>query len=201
MNFEEAIKLNNLGNRIQEQYGQWGHFVEENAKTVIKIVDHEVGRVWRGAASSRVMAMCCFTWLNESTFSFNPEPNTNKRNGSPWNWDVGPFQLNVGWAHRMSWQSDFKTNDLPWKEVFGQTFYAEDGTTPVPFNGNVVTHGRCALRRLLHDQRQPGPIGFADRETMRVVLYTGPKAQQHRLRSWNEYGKHFEEFFEAYTSE
>lgn len=200
MKFEEALKLNNLGERIEEQYGRWGHLTEENVKTVIRIVDLEVGQGVR-AVSFRTMAMLAFTWVNESSWHFAPEPNTNQRNGSPWNWDVGPFQLNVGWTHRMSWQNDFKTNDLPWKEVFGQTFYAEDGTTPVAFNGDVITHGRCALRRLLHDQRQPGPLGFADRETMRVTLYTGPKAQSHRLKSWNNYGKHFEEFFEAYTSD
>lgn len=199
MKFEEALKLNNLGERIEGQYGRWGHLTEENVKTIVSIV--KADPVGYQSRMPLIMAMTAFTWLNESTWSFNPEPNTNKKPESPWNWDVGPFQLNVGWTHRMSWQSDFKTTDLPWKEVFGSTFYKEDGITPAPFNGDVITHGRCALRRLLHDQRQPGPLGFTDREAMRVTLYTGPKAQQQRLRSWNEYGKHFEEFFEAYTSD
>lgn len=198
MKFEEAIKLNNLGERIEQQYGRWGHFTEENAKIVVRIVEQE--SVGYKFPLGRLMSMLAFTWVNESSWHFAPEPNTNSKPESIWNWDVGPFQLNVGWTHRMAWQQDFKTKDLPWKEVFGHTFYYQDGVTPIPFTGDVVTHGRCALRRLMHDQREPGPFGFPDRETLRVVLYTGPKAQPHRLRTWNTYGKHFEEFFEAYTS-
>lgn len=199
MKFEEALKLNNLGERIEERYGRWGHFTEENAKVVSKIVMAE-SLGWN-LPMSRLAAMLSFTWLNESSWHFNPDPNTNSKPESPWHWDVGPFQLNVGWTYRMGWQQDFKTKDLPWKEVFGESFYEPAGIIPAKFNGDIITHGRCALRRLLHDQRQPGPLGFSDKETMRVVLYTGPKAQPQRLRSWNEYGKHFEEFFEAYTSE
>lgn len=199
MNFEEALKLNNLGERIEQQYGRWGHFTEENAKTVIKVVDSEISQGVK-AARVQAMAVLAFTWLQESTWSFNPLPNTNKKPESPWNWDIGPFQLNVHWTHRIAWQQDIKTKDLNWKDVFGKQFYLLDGITPAPFNGDVVTHGRCALRRLLHDQRQPGPLGFADKETMQVVLYTGPKAQPHRLKSWTEYGEHIKEFFEAYTT-
>lgn len=198
MKFEEALKLNNLGERIEEQYGRWGHFTEENAKIVTRVVEQEA--VGYKFPISRLMAMLSFTWMNESTWSLNPEPNTNGKPESPWHWDIGWGQLNMQWTHRMAWQQDFKTKDLPWKEVFGHTFYHQDGVTPLPFNGDSLTHGRCVLRRLLHDQRQPGPLGFADNETMRVVLYTGPKAQPHRLKSWGEYGRHFEEFFEAYTS-
>lgn len=196
MKFEEALKINNLGERIEQQYGRWGHFTQANADTVIRIATAEsVG--WQLPIST-LMAMASFTWMNESTWAFNPEPNINNQRYSPWNWDIGPFQLNVQWTHRMSWQNDFKTNDLNWKEVFGKSFYAEDGITPMPFNGDITTHGRCALRRLLHDRRQPGPLGFPDRETMRVTLYTGPKAQNARLKSWNTYGEDFKLFFEAY---
>lgn len=200
LKFEEALKLNNLGERIEQRYGRWGHFTEENAKTVVKVSDLEVGQGVK-SVSFQTMAMLAFTWVNESSWHFRPEPNTNGKPESPWNWDIGPFQLNVQWTHRIAWQQDFKTKDLSWKEVFGQQFYLEDEITPAPFNGDVVTHGRCALRRLLHDQRQAGPLGFPDRETMRVVLYTGPKAQPARLKAWNEYGEDFKRFFDAYTSD
>lgn len=198
--FEEALKLNDLGNRIEAQYGKWGHFTKENADIVVRIAQVEGAWNQWNLPLETLMAVTAFTWLNESTWAFKPEPNINGKRWSPWNWDVGPFQLNVQWAHRMAWQQDFRTKDLSWKEVFGATFYAEDGVTPLPFNGDVLTHGRCALRRLLYDQREPGPLGFPDRETMRVVLYTGPKAQPLRLRTWNKYGEHFKQFFAAYTA-
>lgn len=197
MKFEEAIQLNDLGNQIEAQYGQWGHFTKENADAIVKIaLDEAVG--WQMPPET-LMAMTAFTWMNESTWNFKPEPNVNSKRWSVWHWDIGPFQLNLQWAMRMAWQQDFKTKDLNWKEVFGSSFYAEDGVTPVPFNGDVITHGRCALRRLLYDKREPGNFGFADRETMRIVLYTGPKAQPARLKTWNKYGEHFKEFFRAYT--
>lgn len=199
MDFEACLKINNLGARLHDQYGRWGHFLDANAKAVIEIVSRET--VNSNIPPTRLSAMLAFTWGEESTWSFNPEPNTNGKPESPWHWDVGPFQLNVGWTYRIGWQQDFKTKDLPWKEVFGESFYEPAGILPIKFNGDAVTHGKCALRRLLHDQREPGPLGFADRETLRVVLFTGPKAQPHRLRTWNTYGKHFEEFFEAYTSD
>lgn len=198
MTFDEALKINNLGSRIEDQYGKWGHFTEDNAKAVITIANGEaVGHQSRLAS---LMAMTAFTWMNESTWQFNPEPNVNNKRWSPWNWDVGPFQLNVQWTMRMGWQQDFSTRDLPWKKVFGESFYLEDGVTPVAFNGEPIFNGRCALRRMLLDNRNPGPFGFADKETMQVVLYTGPKAQQARLKTWQKYGEDFKLFFEAYAN-
>lgn len=198
MKFEEAIKLNNLGDRIEEQYGKWGHFTEENAKTVVLIAKGEA--IGHQSRLPSLMAMTAFTWCNESTWMLNPGPNTNNKPQNPWNWDIGPFQLNVQWTMRMSWQQDFTSRDLPWKKVFGESFYLEDGTTPAPFNGDPIFNGRCALRRTLLDNRNPGAFGFPDRETMQVVLYTGPKAQPSRLKSWNKYGEDFKKFFEAYTA-
>src|SRR5688500_9359688 len=152
MTFDEALKLNHLGDRIEERYGRWGHFTQANAD-VVSVASLTEGSTWK-ISPVTLMAMTAFTWMNESTWSLNPTPNTNGKLQSPWHWDVGPFQLNVQWAHRMAWQQDFKTRDLNWKEVFGITFYGEDGT-PTPFNGDVVTHTRCAVRRLLYDQREP----------------------------------------------
>ena len=197
MNFEEALKLNGFGDRIEEQYGRWGHFTEENAKAIIKIADAEVGQGSRVASLSS-MAMVAFTWANESSWAFNPTPNVNGKPLSPWNWDVGPFQLNLQWTTRIVWQGDFVSKGLDWKSVWGQSFYEEDGTTPAAFNGDVVANGRCALRCMLADRRQPGPLGFADRETAQIVLYTGPKAQPARLKNWAKYGDGFKNFFEAY---
>lgn len=195
--FAETLNVNNLGDRIEEQYGKWGHFTEENAKTVVTVANSEAS-AWRLPAAS-LMAMTAFTWVNESSWSFSPEPNTNGKPTSPWNWDVGPFQLNLQWTCRMIWQRDFSTAGLTWKGVWGESFYREDGITPNAFNGNVIENGKCALRRMLCDQRQHGKLGFADRETMQVVLYTGPKAQPLRLKNWKKYGEDFKRFFEAYT--
>lgn len=196
--FEEALKVNNLGTRIEEQYGKWGHFTEENVTTIIEIARTEAGL---GKFNPiELMAMTAFTWVNESSWAFNPEPNTNNKRWSPWNWDVGPFQLNVQWTMRMAWQGDFRSRDLPFKDVFGPTFYTTDGVTPIAFPGNVVSNGRCALRRMIFDNREPGKFGFPDRQTMQVVLYTGPKAQQQRQKNWNKYGQDFKHFFEVYTS-
>lgn len=198
MEFNEALKINNLGDRVEEQYGKWGHFTEENVKAIVKICDLEVGQGSK-VVSITSMAMLAFTWANESTWALNPEPNTNKHPSSPWNWDIGPFQLNLQWTMRMIWQKDFTTNGLTWKGVWGQTFFAVDGVSPVAFNGDVIENGRCALRRLLSDNRQPGRFGFPDKETMQLVLYTGPKAQPLRLKNWDKYGEDFKRFFEAYT--
>lgn len=197
MDFNEALKINSIGDRIEEQYGKWGHFTEENAKTIIKIADLEVGQGSK-IVSILTMAMLAFTWVNESTWSFNTEPNTNNKPYSPWNWDIGPFQMNLHWTVRMIWQGDFSVKDLSWKGVWGPSFYEEGGIKPAAFNGDVVENGRCALRRMLSDRRQHGPLGFANRETMQTVLYTGPKAQSHRLKNWNKYGEDFKKFFEAY---
>lgn len=196
--FTDCANINNLWQTVEDQYGRWGHLTEEAMDVVVATVLEERHPVEQRV---RLMSMLAFTWMNESTFDLAPLPNVNHRPECVWNWDVGPFQLNLGWSLRMSWQGELATHDLPWKKVFGAALYGDDGETPYRFTGDIVAHSRCALRRLLAVRVTDSALSaYKDADESRVVRYTGPGAQPHRLEDWRKYGKLFQDFFLCYTS-
>lgn len=180
MNFQEAIQLNNLGDMIVAQFGLPG-FTEEAAKLHRQIAEIE-------SISPELLAV---THLCEYSLRLaDLKPNVNHQPSSPWSFDVGPFQLNVGWTMRMVWERQINTYGLLWKEVFGG-FYEVDGVTPCAFNGNLLTHGRAAARRLLVTKG-------SDKD--RAISFTSPGlAQQHRAQNWDKYADLFRHFFANYT--
>jgi hypothetical protein len=186
--FDDANALNNLWQIVEDQYGRWGHWSEAAADTIVEAVRWETAAyesVFRTQRGIVLQVMLAVTWMNESCFNFAVKPNVNNQPTSPWNWDVGFTQMNIQWVHRMAWQGEINTQGLPWKEVFGTLGYDQ------PFDGNPVTHARCALRRLLATKGS---------DEDQVVRYTGPAAQPHRLADWRKYQPLFTEFFTAYTS-
>lgn len=174
-NFAEALALNNLGATIEEQYGEWGHFTEDAAALIVLVSRLE-------AIAPELLAV---TWMNESTFGFHPLPNVNHDPGCPFMFDVGPFQLNVGWTYRSVWVGEFSAKGIHYKEAFGTVFLQD-----APFDGNPQANARMAARKLLAIK---GP------DVARVVKYTGPgERQEHRLGDWRKYSPLFQEFFAAY---
>jgi len=140
-------------------------------------------------------ALIAFTHCCEHGFEIAPSlPNTNGKPTSPWHWDIGPFQLNLGWALRGVFNGDFLSRGLLFNEAFGSTFYLPDGVTPCPFAGLPIANGRMAARRLL--ALHP-PIG-GDLDRVRAVKYTGPAHQEKRGMLWDELHESFEQFFNLY---
>jgi hypothetical protein len=179
--FDTCKDIGNLWQIVHDQYGKWGDLNEDAAEAIIAAVLEERHPVKRRVT---LMAMLAITWMNESCFNFDTRPNTNGQPSSPWHYDVGFLQMNVQWTHRMVWQGELDTTGLVWHDVWGTL-------VNVPFDGNVIAHARCGLRRLLATK--------GDDET-RVVRYTGPVAQPHRLADWRKYEPLFIEFFQSYLT-
>lgn len=224
MNFEEAVKRNNLIDLLEAQFGKWGHFTKEAADMVVRVT----------GGQPQQSSMLAVTWANESAWTLYPYPQVNcpckevwphnkdicnANIFNPWAWDCGSLQMNLMWSMRMAWQGEIQTHDTFWVRVFGKTFYEPDevetvwhGATikarrPARFNGEPYDHLVVGMRRLMSRKWKQGSDGvkvddefvlFEDPAEMRVVSYTGPGAQPHRLRSWRKYGKLFEEFFAVY---
>lgn len=203
MQFEQALKLNNLGLLIDEQYGKWGHFHKEAADDILAAASKETEPSFR----SVLAAMLSVTIMNESTFNRFQTPNTNvsKRPENihcPAAWDFSWCQLNFFWVTLGAWQGDFNMKGLPWREVFGSPPFLPK----VPFTGNPVTAARACARVILAkspllDARPMKTSGISDslQETQVAHYPEGDKERiEHRRQDWRKYGKLFQEFFEAY---
>lgn len=226
MNFDEAVKRNNLIDLLEAQFGKWGHWTKDAADLVLKVT---------GGGNPLQSSMLSVTWANESAWNLYPYPQVNCPckevwphdkdicNGNlfnPWGWDSGGLQLNLAWTMRMAWQGEIKTHDTFWVKVFGTTFYEPEevetvwhGATikarrPARFNGEPFDHLTVGMRRLLGRkasakmaegvQVKDEFIQFTDLAELQVVRYTGPGAQPQRLRSWRKYNQLFQEFFAVY---
>lgn len=163
--FSEAIKVNALDDVVYLKFGV--RYSEEHATlhrliSQLESIDPEI---------IAITHLCEYSLKTE-----NIKPNTNHQTASIWNWDIGPFQLNLGWTVRCAWQGQIKTMGLEWSEVFGSSFYESDNVTPCSFNGQLLANGRAAARRLL---------SFHGTSEAQAVHYTGPGLpQEHRLLAW-----------------
>ncbi len=179
MTFDEALKINNLGDIIDTQYGRWGHFHQEAADLIVKVAQIE-------DIPPELLAV---TWLNESTFDMRPPPNTNRQPARPEAWDVGPLQLNILWTYKSVWIKEFRADGLHFKDVFGDI---NEDTAPGPFAGDPLANARMAARKL-----------FSIRGTWqdKAVKYTGGNEarREHRAKDWNKYAPLFSGFFNTYS--
>lgn len=199
MQFEEAVKLNDLGPMIDEQYGQWGHFHKDAADAIWQAACSETQPYFRVTLAS----MLSVTIMNESTFRMYVEPNTNVKTRPeniycPSAWDFGWCQINFFWHTLDAWEGNVSMRGLAWRKVFGNPPFEPD----VPFTGDPVFNARACARIMfarLGVQDLPG-VSSSLQETQ-VVHYTGGSQDRmdHRRADWRKYGKLFEQFFIAYA--
>jgi hypothetical protein len=179
MTFEEALQVNQFGDLLEQRYGRWGHFSSEAANLCIQIAKFE-------RVSETLM---CFTMLNESTFNVRPLPNTNKEPLNVWKWDIGGWQLNMGWTYKSVWVGEFSSKGIKPDECFGQVFFDAQGN-PAPFSGDPLSNGRMAARKLAR-------IHGTDEE--KAGIYTGGTRVETRKASFREWSPYFQEFFRLYV--
>lgn len=194
--FETCLKLNNLGEIIDKQYGQWGKFTVEAADAILEAARLETEPYFRPTLA----AMAAVTVMNEAVFNLRQVPNTNtaKRPENihcPAAWDYGPTQINFFWSVLDAWEGNTKMKGLPWREVFGAPPYVPDA----PFTGNPVTNIRAGIRIMLAKNVKLDPEGASTQESQ-VVLYPGGDAKRraHRRADWVKYDSLFLNFFECY---
>lgn len=146
--------------------------------------------------------LICFTHLCENSFQIIPaKPNTNGHPEAIWrdektSWDIGPFQINLGWALRMVFNSELHSGSLRFTECMGTKFFEDDGVTPAAFTGLPLANGRLAARRLVVPRGWSG--SGADRDRFYAVKYTGPLRQERRGGLWDLLHSNFENFFRLY---
>lgn len=168
-------------------YGKFGNLTHEAAKLMQQVAVIE-------NCSPTLLAT---TWLNESTFRFNPPPNTNGKPEEFVHWDVGPMQLNVHWTRRSLEIKETKPldDDGNWS---GSQLFLPDGQ-PANFDGDAVANMRMAARRLVAPHsRLFAELGYASAEEFHACVYTGPGARPARLLSYRSYAPLFQKFFECY---
>jgi hypothetical protein len=195
MTFEEALKENNLGSMLEEQFGAWGHFTEEAARVIITAASKETD------PSSRTLlaSMLALTMAEESCFNLYQGPNVNGKPDCPASWDFGPCQINFWWQVLEAWEGRIITKGLPWRSVFGAPPYDPTGS----FTGDPVFNTRACARILLSKLPKNGQLeaGKSLSET-RVIYYTGGDElrRMHRSEDWKKYGPLFQTFFEKFST-
>lgn len=196
MQFDNAIKLNNLGAIIDAQYGEWGHFHKEAADIIWLAASHETQPYFRPTLA----AMLAVTMMNESTFRLYVPPNTNTKNRPenihcPAAWDYGPCQLNFFWKVLEAWEGNILMRGLSWRKVFGNPPFEPDK----PFTGDPLFNTMACARIIMSKTTMNDP-NSRDMQEMQVTLYTGGSEERmaHRREDWRKYGQLFQEFYTAY---
>jgi hypothetical protein len=201
--FDEALSAAYpLEERIHAIYGEWGYFTRESARMILIISQ------WEAIAPE----LLSFTWMNESVFSFHPEPNKNLVNEvpSPFSgWDVGPLQINV----RLT-KDDINVKFVSDK---GLTEFGMFGSESFPFfDGNPMENARIAARRLKamgraelrNDKKevvypkvtidQWKQLSEFEQNQRRATAYVGPRGRNWRSKSYMEFAPLFKKFFSLY---
>jgi hypothetical protein len=175
--FDAALGDGTLINEIDKLYGKWGAFHREAARLILFVSRLE-------QVAPELLAV---TIMNESVFSFFPEPNTNNKPEDPTEWDYGICQLNYRWLLADINVKYINPGGISVYEVFGEPYTPEG--KPSFFTGNPVANARMGARKLLR-------IGKTDEE--RAVRYVGPKGREWRLKSYQEFAPRFKSFFDQY---
>lgn len=191
MTFEEAVKLNDLEQTIDAQYGQWGHFSQAAADVIWEAASKETQPYFRISLA----AMLAVTMMNESTFRLDVAPNINKQPLCPTAWDFGPCQINFFWNVLEAWEGNVTMKGLGWRDVFGCPPYKPDEA----FTGNAIANTRACARIMLSKPTLSSDAIPNVQET-HVVHYTGGDEERkaHRRADWRKYSELFMQFFEAY---
>ena len=195
--FQRAMELSGLVGQIEADFKGWGAFSISAADVITMIATDE------GIAPE----LLSVTVLNESTFRFYCEPNTNGSD-DPYFWDVGPAQLNRG-----NIQRSIANQFINGKGI--DIARALDSTATM-FIGDPLQNLRLASRFLkrIGQGTIVGPsetvlypslaamwaeVPEAQRNERRAVAYTGPEARPARFQSWQKYSPMFQRFFELYN--
>jgi RHS repeat-associated protein len=131
------------------------------------------------------------TLMNESSLSasaLTAPANTNGKNDDVMKWDVGPFQINIGWTYAALEKKEVSFQGGLTKEgVFGYSFYHSDMKTPAAFDGDPLSNGRMAARRL---NATPGRT-----DEDKAANYTKKTSRPARRTSFQKYAPLFKTFF------
>jgi len=197
--WQANYEASDIVGQIAQRWGHWGNFRIDNADVILRISNEEL-------IAPELLAV---TWVNESSFTFFCEPNTNKSPNDFTKWDVGPMQLNVGYT----------TKDVEVKFInargldLGKAF----GTPAEVFNGDPTENLRLGARKLLALGRAAvigkGGAQIAEKLSVeewkttpedvknvrRAMLYTRPDARNARFDAYEQYAPLFKKFFEAFV--
>ncbi len=180
---------------MEKTFSIWGRFTIDSADFILDISRREV-------ISPELLAV---TWMNEFTFGYYGPANMNGHPEDFNRWDVGPFQLNVGYT-----MADIKVGFVNAKGVdLAKAF----GTKTPRFSGDPIENTRLASRKLLALGRarisdaypkltveQWAKLTLDQKNLRRAVLYCGEDSRDHRLRSWLKYGEMYKKFFSLWAT-
>ena len=156
-------------------YVKYNYFTPDAARLILLVSK------WHGITPE----LLAVTWMNESVFSFYPQPNNNGTPDDFSKWDVGPMQMNVKWTLA---DIDVKyyavPADLNLREALGTHHN-------IHFNGNPTANVRLAAIKLKRLHKTD--------DAQRAIMYTGPNARPYRLESFNKYAPLFRTFFERFN--
>jgi hypothetical protein len=155
-------------------------FNEEAANLIQNISDLE-------GTSTELLSV---TMKNEGGFDLRKGPRTNFHPEDITHWDVGPFQINIGWIMKMVDAKEISDRGLIKQNMFGYTFYNTDGKTPTTtFDGVPLENGRMAARHL-------NSHGGSDEN--KAVRYAPDYAKSGRRRDFRKYASRFRTFYKCY---
>jgi hypothetical protein len=199
--FWEAEKASRVVEEVNKTFGKWGGFHIDNADVILEVAKLE-------NVSPELIAV---TWLNETSFRFYSEPNTNNQPDNFLKHDVGPMQLNVYYT--------LENIKVKFINPAGIDISRALGSKSNFFNGSPKENVRLGARTLGRIGRGEieGPrdstmfpklsvehwnsLSLDDKNLRRAVAYTGPDARTYRLKSWQKFYPMFKQFFEIYEKE
>lgn len=189
------------GDYLSPAFGKYGTFQIDNADIILLVSKLEV-------IAPELVAV---TWMNETTFRFYSEPNTNGRPDDFDKWDVGPMQTNVGYTMKDIAVGFIRNEGLNTAKAFGTM------DAIVVFDGDPIENLRLGARKLnalgraevigkdkkilLPKVTVEGWKQYDDwtKNRRRAALYTRPDAREARIASYNKYAPMFRKFFEVYS--
>ena len=196
--FKFAMEQSGLVGQVEADFKGWGRLSLDAADVCLMIA----------LAEDVSPVLIAVTWMNETTFRFYSEPNTNHSDDVSY-WDVGPMQTNRGVI-----QANVANQFLNAKGIDLMTALA---STHTMFVGDPLENLRLASRLLLRIGRGTitGPaetilynkltmeewdtLDDNTRNERRCVAYTGPLARPARYQSWVKYAPMFDKFFKLYA--
>ena len=197
--FQAAMDDSGLVGQIEADFKGWGLFHIDNADTLL----------WLHAVEQVDLAAAAIMWMNESTFRYQVEPNTNApRNPDDLfeHYDVGPGQLNVGRT-----QADIKVKFLNPQGIDLMRAFGTSEQPPDPLENLRVS---CRKLMRIGQGTIVGPsetvlypsvahlwsqVPEVERNERRSVAYCGPDSRPARFKSWVKYSPLFTRFFQLYV--
>lgn len=195
--FTEAMSVSGLQGQIEADFKGWGVF-HISAADVIAMV---------AADEDVAPELLAVTVMNESTFRFYCEPNTNGSD-DPYQWDVGMAQLNRGTIQRSIANQFISAKGIDIQRALDSTvtMFVGDPLQNLKLaarflkrigQGTIVGPSETVLYQSAVDEWSTFEERY--RNERRAVAYTGPNARPARYQSWIKYAPRFQRFFTLYA--